>query len=46
VPSGVVAIAGVHYGVIVEAAEDLAFKIIHQRGEVLGRGGLAGPARE
>jgi hypothetical protein len=38
--------AGVHYGVIVEAAEDPTFKIIHSRGEVLGRSGLAGPARE
>jgi hypothetical protein len=36
----------VHHGVIVEAAEDLSFKIIHQRPELLRRVGLARPARK
>jgi hypothetical protein len=42
----VVAMTWVHHGVIVEAAEDLSFKIIHQRPELLRRVGLARPARE
>ena len=43
---GVVAMTRMHHGVIVKAAEDLAFKIIHQRREVRGAGGLARPAGE
>ena len=38
--------AGMHHGGVVEAVEDLAFKIIHQGREVLGSVGLAGTARE
>jgi hypothetical protein len=34
---------GVHHGVILEAAEDLGFKIIYQRSEVLGVLVLPGP---
>ena len=42
----VVAMTWVHHGVIVEAAEYLSFKIIHQRPELRRRVGLARPTRE
>ena len=43
---GVVTVAGMHHGGVVEAVEDLAFKIIHQGREVLGSVGLTGTAGE
>jgi hypothetical protein len=43
---GVVAAARMHDRVVVEAAEDLALQIIHQRCEVLAAVGLARATRK
>src|SRR5688572_3051842 len=43
---GVVSVAGVHHGVVVETVEDLTFKIVHQGCEVFGIVGFARTPRE
>ena len=43
---GVVTVAGMHHGGVVEAVKDLAFKIIHQGREVLGSVGLGTTGRQ
>jgi hypothetical protein len=43
---GVVAVARMDNGGVVETVENLAFKIIHQRREILGTVGLARATRK